>query len=290
MTRADRLQASIDLHSVPDSLLTSYSSQAFLAVWLLAASAGGCGAERGATPPTLIIASDATFPPFHYIADGTATGFDIELAALVARRAGFEPRIVVRPYEQLFTGLREGAHDLVAATTGVTPERELEHLFTRPYFETAQAILVRVGPDEPAGLADLVGRRVGAGGDGTSARAMMGIEGAEPVVLGSGETAEAIIDERGGAVPVLEDGFVDALIVDEFDAVRAARASNGRLRALPEPAALEEYAFVLRLGRHELKALLDRALGELEEEGALDSLRREFGVIRDSDWPVGTRR
>ena len=47
---------------------------------------------------------------------------------------------------------------------------------------------------------------------------------------------------------------------------------------------------VLRLGRHELKALLDRALGELEEEGALDSLRREFGVIRDSDWPVGTRR
>lgn len=262
--------------------MTSHSAHVCLAVWLLAAVTSGCRAESDATtPPTLTIASDATFPPFHYIDGGTITGFDIALATLTARRAGFEPVIVVKPYDRLFEDLREGAHDLIAATIGITPDRELEYLFTRPYFETSQAVLVRTGPGEPVGLADLAGRRVGAGGDGTSARAMRAIVGVEHVRLGTAEDAEAIIDESG-AEAILEEGYIDALIVDEFDAVPAARASNGRLRALAEPAAFEQYAFVLRLGSLELKERLDRALYELEREGVLDSLRREFGVARES--------
>ena len=106
----------------------------------------------------LRIASDATFPPFHYVEGSSApTGFDIELARLVAERAGFQPVLLVRPYDDLLPGLTSGAHDLVAATTGVTPEREKVYLFTRPYFETCQAALVRVGPKEPSTIADLRG-------------------------------------------------------------------------------------------------------------------------------------
>lgn len=114
--------------------------------------------------PVLRIVSDATFAPFHYIGDdGVATGFDIELARLMADRAGFRPVILVRPYDQLLKGLNTGDHDLVAATTGVTPERELIYLFTTPYFETCQTALVRTGPGEPVTIADLRGRRVGDG-------------------------------------------------------------------------------------------------------------------------------
>jgi len=178
----------------------------------------------------LRIASDATFPPFHYL-DGSSspTGFDIELARLVVERAGFQPVVMVRPYDDLLPGLTSGAHDLVAATTGVTPEREKVYLFTRPYFETCQAALVRVGPNEPATMAYLTGRRVGAAGSGTSARALRGLAGVEPVPLGKGQAG----------VPSLEKGDIDALIVDEYGAVATARASQGRLRVLPEPIALE---------------------------------------------------
>lgn len=237
---------------------------------LAAALAAGQG-------PVLRIASDATFPPFHFI-DGAsvATGFDIELARLLAERAGFQPLVVVLPYDDLLSGLNAGAHDLVAATTGVTPEREKVYLFTKPYFETCQAALVRVGPSEPATIAELEGRRVGAAGSGTSARALRGIAGARPVALGKGQAG----------VPSLEGGEIDALIVDEFGAVATARASKGRLRVLAQPVAPELYAFVLPRGRDDLKLRLDRALEELEREGGLRALRIRFGVERDETWPV----
>ena len=227
--------------------------------------------------PVLRIASDATFPPFHFIdASSAPTGFDIELARLVAERAGFRPLVVVRPYDDLLSGLTSAAHDLVAATTGITPEREKLYLFTRPYFETCQAALVRVGPGEPRTTADLRGRRVGAAGSGTSARALRGIAGAEAVPLGKGQAG----------VPSLEGGAIDALIVDEFGAVATARASKGRLRVLPQPVARELYAFVLPRGRDDLKRGLDRALEALERDGGVRALRVRFGVERDESWPV----
>jgi ABC-type amino acid transport substrate-binding protein len=240
------------------------------------------GAAFGAAQaPTLRIASDATFPPFHFVGEsGEPAGFEIELAHMVVERDGFQAHVVVVPYDELFSGLTSGAHDLVAATTGITPEREKLYLFTRPYFETCQAALVRAGDEEPEALADLAGRRVGAAGAGTSAGALAGLEGVEAVALGKGEAGVAF----------LEEGKIDALVLDEFAAVRAARASNGRLRVLQEPVALEQYAFVLSRENTELKDAFDRALDALEREGRLEELRGKFGLERDSDWPVDIGR
>lgn len=241
---------------------------------------GALAYVTGCTPapgelPILEIASDATFPPFHYIDDaGVPTGFDIELARLIAARAGLQPVVEVRLYDELFTGLADNTHDLVAATTGITSERQERYLFTDPYFETCQAALVRIGGDEPTSLADLAGRRVGASGAGTAARAMRTVTGAEHVPL-----------DVEGVSPLL-DGVVDAIIVDEFDAVEMARASEGRLRVLAEPVARESYAFVLARGRDDLKRELDHALRELTEEGEVAALRARFGVARDTEWPV----
>ncbi len=241
-----------------------------------------CGtAEAPEGRPLIRIASDATFPPFHFLnKSGAPTGFDIELARAAAERAGFRVEVIVRPYDELLAGLPSGAHDLVAATTGITPEREELYLFTRPYFETCQAALVRSGPGEPGSLTELKGRRVGAGGSGTAALAMQGIEGAEHVSLGKGQQG----------VPSLEQHVIDALVLDEFDAVDAARDSKGGLKVLSDPVALERYAFVLSKDRKDWKARLDAALEELEREGRVQELRDRFGVGRDEDWPIQSLR
>lgn len=232
-----------------------------------------CGESRQSQ---LRIASDATFAPFHLLDDsGNPTGFDIELARAVAEQAGLASDVLVLPYDELFSGLTGGSHDVIAATTGITPERERIYLFTDAYFETCQAAVVRVGPAEPASLADLQGARIGAAGSGTARQAMLSIASAEHLRL-----------EEGRGVQSLATGTIDAWIVDEFDAVAAARASAGRLRVLPQPVALERYGFVIAPGREELKSRLDRSLAQLEKSGRVAELRRRFGVERDGDWPV----
>ncbi len=120
-----------------------------------------CSADS--SRPVLRIASDATFAPFHLLDEaGRPTGFDIELARAVAAAAGFDTQVVVLPYDDLFTGLVSNSHDVVAATTGITAERERIYLFSEPYFETCQVAVVRTGPAAAASLADLRVARVGA--------------------------------------------------------------------------------------------------------------------------------
>ncbi len=225
--------------------------------------------------PPLLIASDATFAPFHLLNEaGEPTGFDIELARAVASHAGFEPEVVVLAYAELFTGLSAGSHDLVAATTGITTEREQNYLFSQPYFTTCQVAVVRTGPMEPRRTTDLNGRRIGASGNGTSASAMRSITGAHVRI------------NDGAGVRSLQEHLIDAWIVDEFDGVVAARDSGGQLRVLRTGIAKEQYGLVLARNRAELQSLLDKSLSALRKNGTLDALSVRFGLQREHDWPV----
>ncbi len=225
--------------------------------------------------PVVRIATDATFAPFHYLDDsGKPTGFDVEFARAVAFRAGFRPEIIVLPYDELFSGLLNGSHDLVAATTGITRERQETYLFSEPYFETCQIAVVRTGASEPAVVGDLVGLRIGASGQGTSARAMNSIEGIHVSTV------------EGQNVQMLLDQSLDAWIVDEFNAVSAARASKGRLRVLSEGITTEKYGFVFAGENHSLQKMFNAGLAELTAMGTDRVLLEMHGVQRGSGWPV----
>ena len=251
--------------------MTTQTAAKLLSVFaVLALSSAAAGEER------LRIATDATFPPFHSIDDnGEVTGFDVALARAAGERAGYTVEVVVRDYGELFAGLRDGRHDLIAATTGITAQRQRDYLFTRPYFRTCQAAVVRNAAGEPGRVVDLADRRIGAAGSGTARAAMLATLAGEHRRIRDGEGPE-----------LLAANEIDAWIVDEFAAVRVARGSFGRFRVLPDPVAEESYGFVLAAGRHELKERLDTALAELERDGTLGALEREFGVDRDSEWPV----
>jgi ABC-type amino acid transport substrate-binding protein len=254
----------------------------FLLILALIPCLAGAADARNIT-----IATDATFPPFHYVDDaGIVTGFDVELARAALQRAGYDaPQVVVTAYDELFDGLLSDRHHVVAATTGITPERQARYLFSEPYFETCQAVLVRRAPGEPEQLTDLAGRKVGAAGAMTSAMALEHLSGTVPVILTKQDVTEDMIRDDG-RVPVLENGTIDALVVDEFEAVEAARASQGRLRVLSQPLAREQYAFVLAPGDVALKQALDEALQGLRADGTLRRFELEYGVDRDASWPI----
>lgn len=260
---------------------------------VLAGCAGPAPVETGsatevrmAVRPGVTIATDATFPPFHYFDDNAdVTGFDAELAKALAERSGYLPDVVAISYDVLFTDLLNGDYDVVAASTGITPERERVYLLSAPYYDTCQAALVRVGGGEPRSLAELAGRRVGAAGAGTSVKALEKLPDAIHVLLSEREATVDTIKEDG-SVPVLENGAIDALIVDEMDAIEAARVSNGRLRVLREPVALEQYAFVFAPQNAHLNEQFDRALAAMRADGSLAQLLIRFGLERGEDWPI----
>jgi len=240
--------------------------------------AGCSGASKSyCDGPPVRVATDAAFPPFHFVdEEGEVTGHDVELARMALERAGYVVRVVrVEEFSELFAGLERGDWDVVAATSGITRERERRFLFSRPYFTTCQGALVRGDPGAPGSLAELEGVRVGAAPDTTGEDAARRI-GAGTVVP---------FDTNRVGIPALERGEIDAYVADEFEVVKLAR-ENPAIRVLPEPAALERYGFVMRRDEVALKRELDRELALLEAQGASAALRARFGLKRDEDWPI----
>ncbi|MCP3903087.1 MAG: amino acid ABC transporter substrate-binding protein [Planctomycetes bacterium] len=232
----------------------------------------GCAAP----PPPVRIATDGVFPPFHYVDDdGRLAGHDVEVAGEAVERTGRRAQVLRGDsFAELFRGLQFGKYDMIAATTGITEQRQRRYAFTRPYFQTCLAVMVRTDTSYTI-PADLRGHRVTASAGTTSVAAARGIEGAIVIELPS---ARAMRD-------ALRSGAVDAIVVDEFEAVEWSRDDDA-FRVLPEPVALESYGFMLRLADTELRQDLDTALDEMAGDGTLANIRRRHGLDRPADWPV----
>lgn len=100
-------------------------------------------------------------PLSYYIYRGTRRGFDFELINRFAEEQGLVIEVVVPPeWSDMIPWLYQGKGDVIAAQLTVTPERERQVLFTRPYLQVHQ---VAVGTEEqppPRTIEEFVGRKV----------------------------------------------------------------------------------------------------------------------------------
>src|SRR5918912_680343 len=95
----------------------------------------------------LQVASAFPDPPFEVDVDGKATGFDVELMQLICDKLGlvWQPvRYTGDDFNGIFDGLTDGSYDAVISGTTITPEREQVALFSVPYLEFNQGLVVNI--------------------------------------------------------------------------------------------------------------------------------------------------
>ena len=220
---------------------------------------------------TLRVASDLENPPFAYLdEDQSPSGRDVVMMQAIGERLGRNVVWVTMAFPDLLPAVERGEADVVCATLGITPERQKRVLFTRPYFDTVLAVVVRNGPGEPRTLAELSGRRVYGGQGTTSERA---IRAALTEAIG--------VFEPEGDLPtheLLRQKKIDAAVMDGPAAEALIAGSWGLLRILDENLGREHYALALGREEHGLRELLDAALEALEASGKLAEWNREFGL------------
>lgn len=221
--------------------------------------------------PVLRVASDLDNPPFAGVDEaGVAYGHDVELMAELARRTGRRLVWERMPFEDLLPAVEAGEVDAVCATLGMTPERAERVGFTRPYYRTAIAVVVRTGPGEPASLGDLAGLRVN-GAEGTTAARAVLAHLPDAVALTSNPKGTPTRDR-------LLNAEIDAAVMDGPAADALVASASGRLARLPADLDSENYSIALPKGRVDLLRELDRALEDLEGSGWLAALDQSHGL------------
>lgn len=97
-----------------------------------------------ALEPTRIVV-EGTYPPWNIqAADGSLSGFDVELARDVCRRAALDCQFTAQVWDSQIPSLLAGKFDAMM-TVGPTPKRLKVMTFSTPYAATPEAFMVAQG-------------------------------------------------------------------------------------------------------------------------------------------------
>jgi polar amino acid transport system substrate-binding protein len=215
---------------------------------------------------TIIIATDATWPPMEYIdVKGDLVGFDIDVLNALAAEGGFEVDIRNTAWDGIFAGLKNGAYDAVCSSVTITEERQAQMAFTDSYINAGQILIVKKTLTGVNSLADMSGMKVGVQNGTTGDFALDSFPDVE----------RRAYDEVGFAVEDLMNGQVDGVVCDSIvasDFVLTNEAYSGKLMIVGEPFTDEFFGIAVQKDDAELLKLLNDSLAAIKASGKLDEL------------------
>ncbi len=117
------------------------------------ASAGAASASKidisGAkllSDGVLSVGCEVGYPPFEDFADDGTTpiGFDIDIISAVGEKLGLDVNIINTAWDGIFAGIGVN-YDVTCSAGTITPEREETMLFSTPYINNFQAVVLLAG-------------------------------------------------------------------------------------------------------------------------------------------------
>ena len=221
---------------------------------------GACSAKT----EKITVATDATFPPFETVDEETKelTGFDVELMNAIAEKAGFEIEWANTPFDSVIAGVSECQYDLAIAAITITEDRMAAMLFSDPYVDAGQIVVVRTDETEIAGKDDLTGLVVAAQLGTTGEIEAQAIEGVEYKPYDSYDLA--MLD--------LINDQVDAVIADKPTADSFIGQYSDELMTVGEAFTEEKYGIAFCMDQTDLQATVNEALSALQAEDVVDEL------------------
>lgn len=245
------------------------------------ASGGSEGAGGGIS--TLTVGFDQAYPPYGYVGDdGEFTGFDLELAAEVARRNGWELALEPIDWDAKDSLLDSGA--ITCIWNGFTIEgREKDYAFSDPYMLNGQVVVVRA--DSGIGCPDdLAGKTVITQVDSAAWEVLQG----ERADLASTFASLETIGEYNTAFMQLESGAVDAVACDLSIARYQLAGNAGTYVMLDDMLSTESYGVGFKKGDEALAAKVTGTLKAMDGDGFVEDLCAKYADLGISyeNWQI----
>jgi len=92
---------------------------------------------------TLIMATNAEFPPYESMEGGNIVGIDVDMMNAVCDKLGLELKVENMEFDSIITAVTTGKADVGVAGMSVTEDRLKNVNFTQGYATSTQAIVVR---------------------------------------------------------------------------------------------------------------------------------------------------
>ena len=214
------------------------------------------------TAGKLTMSTNAQFPPYEMVADdGSFEGIDIEVADAIAKKLGLELQVDDMDFDAALLAAQNGKSDMVMAGVTVNEERQAVMDFSDSYAKGVQVVIVPEDSDIQS-IDDMDGKMIGT---------QRGTTGYIYCSDDFGDNAVVAYDDGLTAVQALNNGQVDAVVIDNAPAKEFVAANPG-LVLLDTSYAEEDYAIGMAKGNTALEDAVNAALEELKADGTLQSI------------------
>ncbi len=224
--------------------------------------------ERG----KIIVAMEGTWAPWTYHDEaGTLTGYDVEVAQLIAKHIGVEVEFVEGSWDGLLSGLESGRYDIMANGVDITDDRKEKYDFSTPYAYNRTAVIVAADDESITEMADLEGKQ--------TANTISSTYAAVAEKYGATVTG---VDDLNQTFEMLLSGRIDATLNAEvtFHDYMGEHPETAIKIACLDPDATQVAIPVTRtLDNASLVAAINEALEAARADGSLSALSEKyFGV------------
>ncbi len=229
-----------------------------------ATETAGTEATEAAGNGTLVMATNAEFPPYEFREGDKIVGIDAEIAQAIADELGMELQIEDMQFDSIIAAVQSGKADMGVAGMTITEDRLATVNFSTPYTQAAQVIIVKED-SQVATPDDLKGKTIGV---------QLGTTGD----IYAEDIEDATLDRYNKgfeAVQALLQDKVDAVIIDREPAKVFVEENEG-LKILDEEFTVEDYAICMAKDKTDLLDKVNAALAKLQESGKIEEIKAKY--------------
>jgi polar amino acid transport system substrate-binding protein len=216
----------------------------------------------------LTVCSDAPYPPFEFEDEsGNWTGFDIDIMRAFADTYSLDLNVSVQPFDGIWLKPAAGDCDIVASAMTITDDRAANALFSDPYYNAAQSLMVRSDDAETyTDLASLEGKTIAV---------QAGTTGATYAEENATGATIQEFDDPAAMFLALDSNQVDAILQDlPVNVERVKEMGTTTVTAVFETD--ENYGFAAALDNTDLIDALNELLAEMQADGRYDALYSKY--------------
>ena len=217
----------------------------------------------------LTVGMEVGYPPFEDFAeDGTTPiGYDVDFAKALGEKLGVTVNFVNTAWDGIFQGIGVN-YDCVISAVTITEERKESMLFSEPYINNYQAVVVKAGyTGTIASFLDLDGMAIAVQKETTSDILM-----SDYVSTGSINATISPNEKITTCFTQLENGEVDAVVVDSTVADGYLASNPDKfVKAFQDESEPEQFGVAMALDNTALQAAINEAIAQLTAEGFLEA-------------------
>jgi polar amino acid transport system substrate-binding protein len=228
---------------------------------------------------TLIVGTDATYPPSEFLAgDGkTIEGFDVDLLNAVGKKLGLKFKLVPSKFDSIITGVEGGKYDMGMSSFSINPERLQQATMVSYYsagtqWASAPGNPKKVDPQKPCGVTVAVQKAT------TQQETDLPPKITACKKAGNPMHDPLIYDGQDTATAAVVSGKADAMLADSPVVAYAVEQSKGKLEPLGDIYDSAAYGYVLPKDGKAMGDAIVAALKSLKSDGGYEKALKGWGV------------